>query len=293
MENRLPERASLWRETMRDLKIFVKEEGAWIAVFIALIAIEQRLTFVNDRSDEIMEQLEAAGGDPSALFDIGKRLVPNFISTSIANAVMGALSTYVFTVLYLRRFVQSRFLDFTSENFFHWLTQIIRKYALLFFPAILASAVYGGVTASTSSDSVKGAATAVFFVFGSFWMFYFYYGLYLLYLVSPLALFRKKQIFKVSTEMTREHLWRIWWESMIVLGILYVVFLPLSILDAVISQGWGESSPFAHTLSALTAGFMESVSSASMAIYACITYRTLLRERNENAAGLTPGKAEF
>lgn len=231
MNDIVSRRASIWREAMRDFVAFAKEEWHLLVIVAAIIAIEQRFIFLNSDFKDIAEQFKQAQMDSGKFLELANKYTPNIIISIIMNAVTTAISAYVFTVFYLRHIAEERLPEFSFKGFLSWLVKIVQKYFILIFPLFLLIAIFGGMMAAHLPEGAQKAASIVFVGLAFCWMCYFYCGLYVLILVSPLAVLRGNEpVLKISAHITKNNLIRIWWESMIVLGILFIAFFPLSSL---------------------------------------------------------------
>jgi|GEM_PF-2838216 hypothetical protein len=302
-----PKRASLWRDALRDLLFFAKAEGQWIAIFAVVAAIEQILLFTYHDPHQIMDQLKQARENPAASLDIVIRFMPFIVLSAAANLATAMISAYFFTVLFLRRFAQANAPEFSFRNFFFWFGKAFQKYLILLFPLILVGVVFvfggfqkpadafGGVIAVASvlysggavpmpgDDDLGslGAANLLLLFLFNLWFFYYYYAVFLLYLVSPLAVLRDKTVLKTSAQITKKHLGRVWWDSVIVWTVMFVLFSPFFLADMSVSRAWGESSSQARGVSALIQGAWGEIADIAMIVYACVAYRVLLREQRD------------
>jgi hypothetical protein len=285
MTNIVSGRASLWREAVRDLWAFAKAEWKWIVVFAALIAIEQRLLSVTYNLKDMMNQIKEAQGNSDEILKIINSFTPGIVFSVITNITTTMVSTYIFTTRYLRRFAEGSVPDFGAKSFFVWLSKIIQKYLILIFPLFLLMAIFGAVSAKSSGESAQGTLSIIFAGLSILWMFYFFCGIYLLYLVSPLALLRGKEpVLKISARMTKNELLRVWWGSMMAIGVIFIVFFPLILIDAGISGAMGMDVAQQRAFGLLIDGAMESVVNAAVAVYTCVAYRVLSKEQAEKAA---------
>jgi hypothetical protein len=278
-------RASFWREALRDLWAFAKVEWQWIVIFAALIAIEQRLLSVTYNFKDMMEQIALAQGNSDEIIKIIDNFMPGIIFSALTNITTTMVSTYIFTTRYLRRFAQGSAPDFGAKSFLIWLVRIVQKYFILVFPLFLLLAIFGGMSASSSVETSQGTLAIILAGLSLLWMFYFFCGIYLLYLVSPLALLRGKEpVLKISVNMTKNELLRIWWGSMMLIGVVFTVFFPLILIDAGISSALGMETSQQRVFGTLINGAMESVVNAGIAVYSCVVYRILQLEQATKSA---------
>jgi len=282
MGESVSERASLWRESLRDLRTFTEAEWKWIAVLAGIFAIERLLPFLNYDPREVAEQFKKASTLIETL-EIIKGDLPNFIRSSLVNAATIAVSTYVFTVLYFQRFTRESAPVFSFLNFLHWLKNIFLKYGRLIWPIFLVATGYIAAIALTPSKEGQNVVTAVFSILGLFWAFYYYYGIYLYFLVSPLAVLRKEPALKTSAQLTGRKLWRLWWGTVVVYAVIFLLFLPLNIVGTAVSLAQGAGSPMARALMAVMGGACSVLLCAAIAVYACVVYRIFSQE--QSAAG--------
>jgi len=284
MNTALSKPNNLWREAVDDFIVFAKNEWQWIVVFAALITLEQRLPFLNVDMNSLRDQLVQAQGDPGKAYEIFVKYFPGIIFSTVANVIIGALSTFLFTILYLRRTViGGAQLGFNS--FVPWLAKIVQKYVLLFLPLAALLALFVVVWAFRPSDAVQQAAEVSFAVAGMVWFFFFYYGLYLFFLVSPIALLKPDEpALKVSAALAKGRLWRLWWGSLIVLVIVYAVFLPLVLVNVGIFNAFGAEAIQTQISGAIVNGAIDAASSAITAVYTCVAYRIITLEQAEKGA---------
>lgn len=281
MGKTIPNRASLWREAMRDLVSFSISDGLWIAFFAMIAAIEQRLTFFDYHFEVIQDQLLQTQGDPAKTAEIISPIMPHMMYSAVMVACVMLLSTYAFTVVYLRFSEQIGASGFSVKGFFYWLGQIAQKYLILLLPYILimvASDLVGGLRIS---DDAHAKATTLFLVLTLMWWVYFTYGFCALIFVSPLAVLRKAPVIKTSFELSKKHFWRIGGDWLILATVLSISFLPLYVIDLWLPGAFGEAAFKTHTLSAFVNGLMISLTSAGLAIFSCVTYRILLQEQKD------------
>ena len=308
MNDTVPKRASFWRESLSNLPLFAKTEWQWIVIFAAVFAIEQRFSFLNNDSREILNQLVQAQGNATKHIEIINQYLPGILTSTAIALGTAALSAYVFTVLYLRQEMKEKAPKFSVSNFLYWLWIMIQKALVLYLPLFLILLIFIFTAAPTPSEAISsfinmflilgteegalvivdkglsamGPANLVLLFVGNIWFFYFYFCLYLFYLATPLAVLRRKPVLKISAGMTKKDVLRIWWESMIVLGVLFVVLLPFMALNFQLVRSFGAASPQAGMVSALMSGIWESVSGVSMAVYAVVVYRLLSKKQNKS-----------
>ncbi len=305
MNDTVSKRASFWRESLRSLLSFAKAEWQWIAIFAAVFAIEQRFSFLNNDSRDILNQLLQSQGNPAKHVQIISNVLPDILTSTVIAIVTAVVATYVFMILYLRHEMKEKAPEFSVNNFFYWLWIMAQKGLVLYLPLFLILLIFVFTAAPTPSESISGfinmflilgteqgatvlaekgmsaigSANLILLLVGNVWFFYFYFCLYLLFLAAPLAALRQSSVLQTSAKMTKKDLLRIWWESMIVLGILFVVLLPVMLINFQIVRSYGAFSSQAAMVSALMSGIWESVTSVAMAVYAVIVYRILLVEQ--------------
>jgi len=311
MNDTAPGRASFWRESLRNLLSFAKVEWQWIVILAAVFSIEQRFSFFNNDARGILDQLLLAQGNAAKNIEIIRQYLPGILTSTFLVFGTAAISTYVFTVLYLRHEMKEKAPALSAGNFVYWLWIMFQKALVLYLPLLLILLIFVFTAAPTPSEAISsfinmflmlgtdegalviadkglsavGPANLVLLLVGNIWFFYYYFCLYLLFLASPLAVLRQKPVLKTSADMTKKDLLRIWWESMIVLGILFVVLLPVMVLGFELVRNFGSTSPQAAMVSALTSGIWESLSGVAMAIYAVVVFRILTKEQKINALG--------
>jgi hypothetical protein len=272
-------RASFWREALHELKLFVKVEWQWVALFAALAAIKQLLMAANFDTNELVNRLKEAQGNYGQSIAVFNQFLPHIILSTLSDLTIAALATYTFTVLYLRQFAQATVPALTAANFFYWLGKVAQKYWKLSWPFLLGVLIYVGFDALKAADSVMNVVVFLLVLASMAWVFYFYYGLYLLYLVTPLAVLRRDDVMKTSSELTKVHLWRIWWGSVMVIVVLFIVFfIPLA-ANAWVTGQYGATSAPAQALSSIVQGAWRALAEVALAIYACTVYRILLQEQ--------------
>jgi hypothetical protein len=282
MNDAICRRASLWRETLRDFWTFMKAEWLWLAFFVMIFAIKQHLGFLNYDLQEISAQLKGTQNDPVKSAEILQKYFPIIFSSWLANMAIMLLSVYTYTVLYFRRFAHEKAPGFSLKNFFYWLWKIIQKYFLLISPLFLFAFVCGtAFTLLKSFSLAQEMSRAVSVGLTYIWVFYFICGFYSLCLVSPLAVLRIEPVLKTCFQMTKKHLWRIFWESTVVLVITLGAYFPLHLVGFSVSLTFGMDSVQAHESIVLLSCALTSMVVAAMAVYACVVYRVLSQEQKD------------
>jgi hypothetical protein len=311
MSDTVFKRASFWRETMRELLVFAKAEWQWIVIFASVFAIEQSVSFSGDFQN-ISGRLLHEQGNAAKYMETINGYLPAVLSSAALSIATVVVAAYVFTILYLRQTMREKAPEFSISNFLFWLWKMFQKGLILYLPLLLILVVFVFMAAPTPSESVSGfinmfvlmgtdegaltiadkglsalgTANLILLLAGNVWFFYFYFCLYLFYLVAPLAALRQEPVFKTSAKMAKKDLLRIWWESMIIFGILFVVLLPLMAVNLEIVSVSGAASPYARVMSALVSGIWEALSSVSMSVYAVVVYRILSKEQKTSGSKL-------
>ncbi|MFA5040986.1 MAG: hypothetical protein WC464_05080 [Bdellovibrionales bacterium] len=271
--------ASLWRETFRDILQFAKAEWRWLVVFAAIIAIERRLLAATYDLNDMMRQIKEVQGNQEEILKIVRVFLPGIVFSAVSNVATGLVSAYVFTVLYLRRGAEDASL-FGIKSFFRWLGRIVQKYLILVCPLLLVLVVLGFMATPSPSAEMQQTYSVILAGLLFLWMFYFICGLYLLYLVTPAALLRKgESALAISFKMTKNELLRVWWGSMMVIGIVYTAFFPLILVNALALHAFGLDASQGHAVGTIIDSAMQACVDAGVAVYACVAYRVLQKEQ--------------
>ncbi len=271
-------RASLWRETLTDLKPALKVQWRWVLGVAVVFALLQFL-------------MVSLGADPSEL-----RRHPELVKQHpelparmylflFGQTLLGSSCIYLLTVLYLQTILKKSPPQLTFGNFFYWLGQYILWILAILVPLFSVGAILGVVTILKAPKIFMIAAVILAVVAFVFCM----HIMLRLYVVSPIAIFRRKPILKNSWELTKGQCWRIFWNALMPLLIIYLVFAVPLIAAALVSKMFA-GTLVAKLFSSVIQGGLQSVIDLSFAIFMCTTYRILLRERK--AASLDSSSAQ-
>jgi hypothetical protein len=207
---------------------------------------------------------------PEAIKSIAKSCVFQFI--------LIVPQTYVFTVSYLRRELQTGTPEFSANNFFYWLGKAVQKFLLLLVPGlIMVSLLSVGVI-------FKLVILCIFFFLLSIPVLWFVFLLtYRLILVTPLAVLRQTPVFKTSWNLTRGNWWRLFGNFVVLSFVLFLtIYLPFLIVKYFLALFLDPASTFMSFILTLGQGVWQAVSGLAMVIFNCTTYRVLLRESSES-----------
>ncbi len=280
MQSNVSRDGALWRDALRELPQFLKNETHWVAILAGIVAIEQFFPFAHLDLNALLKDFKVIfenGDTPGAL--------NNFLMKIGVAALIGmtttGLMTYVFTLVYLRRAGGETAPSFSFKSFSFWLWNMVRKYWIMVYPFLGAVAVYSAIVFFSDSSSVQYVVGNIFIVLALLWIFYFYYGFFLYFLVSPLAILRDKAALDTSAKLTKNYFMQIVWGLLVVWGVVFVFFIPVNLIGAGIVSAFGLKSPQSFAYFSLSNGLSAALLEAAMAVYSCVVCRILMERQKD------------
>lgn len=284
MNDIVTQRASFWRESLRELMTTLESEAKWVIGFVVVIALAQFLLASGLDVDALSNQLKDAHITSAQRQEIMQKIMTQGIYFGLPLLLIMVISVYTFTTLYLRRMAKSTPPQFGVGHFFFWLGKSIQKYLLLILPPLL----LGMVTVLLGALHFPKALVAAVFIAISL---FFLMIIFRLSLVTPLAILHRQPVIKKSWEITKGHCWRIWWGAFVQFILYFLVCLIAAILQSIAKMVLGDLgflSAGIQFLSALINGVLISVFGLAMAVYYCTVLRILLQEQKSTPVLVNP-----
>lgn len=276
------ERVSFCRDFLSEFLVFLKAEWRWILVFSLVLSAGSVVAFAGVDLQDLAALREQAWTSRENAVEFLSKYGQSSLLFAIYVVLVKIAATYIMTAIGLRSLGLTSEPQLSWRGFFYWFVKIVQKYALVVLPAFLAAVLVGGIRFWGLVDPNSFVAGFVLASLPLAAISFSFVGLYFLYVVSPLAVLGRKSVIRTSIRLTKKHLWRIFWPSIVILLGLFAAFAPVFLAQWGSLKFLGMYSPLGYIVSSFVESLWDATLLSAMTLYACVVYRAL--DREEGAA---------